>query len=48
MGRVELILVLILALVYIAIPIITLILVVQINNRLKQIERYLRSKVNSE
>ena len=39
MGTVELLLLLILALIYLAIPIITLVIVVRINNRLTKIEQ---------
>ena len=46
MGRVELLIILVFALVYLTVPIITLVLVVQINNRLKQIEQYLQINVN--
>jgi hypothetical protein len=47
-GTVEMLLLLILALVYVAIPVITLIIVVQINNRLKQIEQDLKLRLKSE
>ena len=46
MGRVELLIILVFALVYLTVPIMTLVLVVQINNRLKQIEQYLQINVN--
>ena len=39
MGTVELLLLLILALIYLAIPIITLVIVFRINNRLTKIEQ---------
>lgn len=48
MGRIELFLIFILALVYLAVPVITLVLIVQINNRLKQIEQYLQFDVKTE
>ncbi len=48
MGRVELFLIIIFALVYLAVPIVTLVLVVRINNHFKQIEQYLQSDRNVE
>lgn len=48
MGRIELFLIFILALAYLAVPVITLVLMVQINNRLKQIEQYLQFDVKTE
>ena len=42
MGTVELLLFLVIALVYLAIPVITLVVVVRINKRLKQIESDLK------
>ena len=47
MGTVELLLFLIFALVYLAIPVIILVIVVRINNRLKQIEQDLKLKLKS-
>jgi hypothetical protein len=38
MGRIELLIVLAFALVYLTVPIVTLVIVVQINKRLKRIE----------
>ena len=48
MGTVELLLVLIIALVYMAIPVITLILVIQSNKRIAQIEQTLKKLLDSK
>ena len=48
MGTVELLLVLIIALIYLAIPVITLILVIQTNKRIAQIEQTLSKLSDSK
>jgi hypothetical protein len=48
MGTIELFLILILALIYLAIPIITLSIVVQINREIKQIEQGLNSALKPD
>jgi len=48
MGTIELFLILILALIYLAIPIITLSIVVQINRKIKQIEQDLNLAFKSD
>jgi hypothetical protein len=48
MGTVELLLVLIIALIYLAIPIITLYVVIQSNKRIAQIERDLEQALKSK
>jgi len=48
MGTIELLLSLTLGFIYLAVPVITLIIVIQINKRLKQIEQDLKLKLKSE
>jgi hypothetical protein len=47
-GNVELLIILLLALVYLAIPIITLVIAIQINNRLSKIEQSIGQIQKSE
>ena len=44
MGTIELLLVLLLALFYLAVPIITLLIVIRINNRLNDIEEVIKAQ----
>ena len=48
MGTIELLLILIFALIYLAIPIITLSIVIQINRNIKQIEHDLNPALKSD
>lgn len=44
MGTVELLLLILLALFYLAVPVITLLMVIRINNRLNEIEKVIKTQ----
>ena len=44
MGTIELLLLLLLALFYLAVPVITLLMVIRINNRLNEIEKLIKTQ----